>query len=149
MSKQESSGPWSPDPNALFCALVLAPGSFPRNRYFALFEKPAFAEVRKRARRVRSVVDQLLGHGHPKAEIVGEQVMADGRVILSYRVADLAFEHTTALAPLEAAALRYALNRAGASPVSEEERSLVGDCLRKLGEEAASLPEDLRRSLDS
>ncbi|MFC1641857.1 hypothetical protein ACFL5O_04085 [Myxococcota bacterium] len=147
MSERKPSGSWSPDPDALFCALVLVPGLFPRNRFFSLFEQPVFGAVRKRARRVRGVLDQFQGRGAPKAEVVGEQVMADGRVILRYRVADLAFEHTTALAPLEAAVLRYAMNREGGGPLSEDDRLLVVDCLRKLGEEAALLPEDLRLSL--
>ena len=132
------------DPDALFCSLVLSPESFPRNRFFALFEEPKLDAARKRARRVRGILEELLGQGHPKAEIVGEQVMADGQVILSYRVHDLSFERTTALSPLEAATLRYALHRADAGPLGEEDRSLVRSRLGRLGRAIVLLPEELR-----
>jgi hypothetical protein len=135
------------DPDALFCSLVLAPESFPRNRFFLLFEEPRFDAVRKRARRVRGIVEQLLGRGHPKAEIVGEQVMADGQVILAYRVHDLSFERTTALGALEAAALRYALHRAGAGPLGDEDRAMVCGRLRRLGSAQSLLPDELRAEL--
>jgi hypothetical protein len=141
MDHTDANQQWVLHPDALFCALVLAPECFPRNRFFKLYEQPELAAARKRARRVRGIVDQLLERGQTKAEIVGEQVMADGRVLLSYRVNDLAFERTTALGALDAAALRYALHRAGAGVLNEEDRALVCD---RLGEVFALLPPGLR-----
>ncbi len=132
------------DPEALFCSLVLSPESFPRNRFFLMFEEKEFKAVRKRARRVRGIFEQLQGLGQPKAEIVGEQVMADGQVILSYRVHDLSFERTVALGPLEAATLRYALHHAGGGALSDEDRNLVRERLRRLGRATSLLPEWLR-----
>ena len=97
------------DPDALLCAGVLAPGAFSRNKFFELHDTPGARRARKKAKRLRGIIRQLLGHGREKAEVIGEQILDDGRVLLRYRVKDLAFQRTTALTPLEAAVLRYAL----------------------------------------
>jgi hypothetical protein len=125
--------PVSLDPEALLCALVLAPATFSRNRFFLLYEKTALRRVRRRAGHVRSIVRQLLGQGRLKAEVIGEQVLADGRVLLRYRIQDLSYTRTTALSPLEAAVLRYALCRAGEGKVSDEDRAQVELALERLG----------------
>jgi hypothetical protein len=123
------------DLDALFCALVLAPRTFARNRFFTLYEDAAARRVRRRASRVRGIIRQLVGDGRPRGEIVGEQVLDDGQVLLRYRVGELSFARTTALSAVEAAALRYALHRAGAGPLFEEDRRLVEKTLGKLGAE--------------
>lgn len=123
------------DPEALFCALVLAPRTFSRNRFYGLYEDPVLRKVRGRAARVRGIVRQLTGDGRQRGEIVGEQVLDDGRVLIRYRVAELAYSRTTALSALEAAALRYALHRAGAGAVSEDDRARVEDALSRFGDE--------------
>jgi hypothetical protein len=107
------------DPDGLLCALVLVPQAFARNRFFDLYETSQSKAVRRRAARVRSIVRQLLGLGRPRAEVVGEQVLDDGQVLLRYRVSELAFERASALTSLEAAALRYSIHRAGEGPLSE------------------------------
>jgi hypothetical protein len=122
------------DPDALFCALVLAPRTFSRNRFFNLYEDPVLRRVRGRAARVRGIVRQLTAAGRLRGEIVGEQVLEDGRVLLRYRVHELAYYRTTALSVLEAAALRYALHRAGAGPLSEEDRTSVEEALQRFNE---------------
>ncbi|HLV19640.1 MAG TPA: hypothetical protein VKZ49_02120 [Polyangiaceae bacterium] len=121
------------DPSGLLCALVLAPRSFPRNRFHDLFEDPNARRVRRRAAYVRGIIRQLAGDRHPGGEIVGEQVLEDGRVLLHYRVPELAFSRTTALSPLEAAVLRYALHRAGLGALGSEDRRLVQQALGNLG----------------
>jgi hypothetical protein len=121
------------DHDALLCALVLAPQTFSRNRFFALYQDPSLRRIHRRAARVRGILYQLLGLGRPKAELTGEQVLADGQVLIRFRVGELSYERTAALSALEAAALRYALNRAGAGPLEPEERELVTTALRKLG----------------
>ena len=121
------------DLDALLCALVLAPRTFARNRFFALHENPAVRRVRRRASRVRGIIRQLVGNGKAKGEVVGEQVLEDGQVLLRYRVEDLAFARTTALSALEAAALRYALHRAGAGSLEDEDRVKVEEALARLG----------------
>ena len=124
----------SVDPDALFCALVLAPKTFSRNRFFNLYEDPVLRRVRGRAARVRGIVRQLSGAGRLSGEIVGEQVLEDGRVLLRYRVHELAYYRTTALSALEAATLRYALHRAGASPLTDDDRARVEDALERFNE---------------
>lgn len=121
--------------DGLLCALVLAPRVYSRNRFFFVFESAAARQVRRRAARVRGIVRQLLGVGRPKAEIVGEQVMADGRVLLRYRIDELAFERTTALSALEAAVLRTALHQAGQGSLSVEDHALVEEALQCLGKD--------------
>jgi hypothetical protein len=121
------------DPDALLCALILAPRTFPRNRYFTLFEDRTLARVRRRAARVRGIIRQLVGEGRETAEITGEQVLADGRLLVRYRLGYLALNRTTALSRLEAATLHYALHRAGQGALDEEDRRLVESSLERLG----------------
>ena len=123
----------SMDHDALLCALVLAPQTFSRNRFFALFQDPSLRRIRRRAARVRGILNQLLGVGRNKAELIGEQVLEDGQVLIRFRVVDLAYERTAALSALESAALRYALHRAGAGPLEPADRELVLRALEKLG----------------
>ncbi len=122
----------SVDLDALLCALVLVPTAFSRNRFFTLFEQPAALKTRRRASRVRGIIRQLSGTGRVKAEIVGEQVLEDGQVLLRYRVAELGFVRTAALSKLEAATLRFALCRAGGTSVDDSDRELVEHALERL-----------------
>jgi hypothetical protein len=122
------------DLDALLAALILAPRTFSRNRFFWLFERPEAAKIRRRAARVRGILRQLAGTPKPAAEIVGERVLTDGQVHLRYRVEDLGYTRTAALSALEAATLRYALHRAGKSALSHEERSAVEDALGRLNQ---------------
>jgi hypothetical protein len=122
------------DLEALLAALILAPRTFSRNRFFWLFERPEAAKIRRRAARVRGILRQLAGTPKPAAEIVGERVLTDGQVHLRYRVEDLGYTRTAALSALEAATLRYALHRAGKSALSHEERSAVEEALGRLNQ---------------
>lgn len=122
------------DLDALLAALILAPRTFSRNRFFWLFERPEAAKVRRRAARVRGILRQLAGTPQPSAEIVGERVLADGQVHLRYRVQDLGYTRTAALSALEAATLRYALHRAGKCALAAEERGAVEAALARLNQ---------------
>lgn len=129
----------SPDLNALLCALILAPGTYSRNRFFELYETSAARAVRRRALRVRSVLTQLTepwpvldAATGPRARILSERTLEDGRVQLRYRVDDLNLTRTATLERLEAAALRYALYRAGRGEVDPSDRRLVEDALKQL-----------------
>ena len=122
------------DLDALLAALILAPRTFSRNRFFGLFERPEAARVRRRASRVRGILRQLAGTPKPAAEIVGERVLTDGQVLLRYRVEDLGYTRTAALSALEAATLRYALHRAGKASLSHEERAAVEEALGRLNQ---------------
>jgi len=134
--------PQNVDHDGLLCALVLVPDAFARNRFFSLFEDPETKVVRRRAARVRGVLRQLLGMDRPKGEIVGEQVLDDGQVLLIYRVPQLSYERSTALSQLEAAVLRYALHRAGTGELNPSDRDRVRGALRRLGRDI-DLPEAL------
>jgi hypothetical protein len=130
------------DLDALLCALILVPTAFARNRFFKLFENPAALRVRRRASRVRGIIRQLCGVGRIKAEIVGEQVLDDGQVLLRYRVEEIGFSRTAALSRLEAATLRFALFRAGVGTVDGADRELVENALERLSKNLA-LPDGL------
>jgi hypothetical protein len=119
------------DSDALLCALVLAPRTFPRNRFFRMFEDPVIRRVQRRAKRVRGIIRQLVGHGHPAGEIVGEHVLED-RVLLRYQLPHLNYERTTSLAPLEAALIQYAIKRARREIVDAEPQRQVERALSRL-----------------
>jgi hypothetical protein len=122
------------DLDALLAALILAPRTFARNRFFSLFQNPDAARIRRRAARVRGILRQLAGTPRPAAEIVGERVMSDGQVLLRYRVEELNYTRTAALSSLEAATLRYALHRSGKASLSHEEQAAVESALSRLSE---------------
>jgi len=141
VSSKKNAAP-SVDLDALLCALTLVPTAFARNRFFNLFENPAALKVRRRASRVRGIIRQLCGTGRVKAEIIGEQVLDDGQVLLRYRVEELGFSRTAALSRLEAATLRFALFRAGLGNIEAEDRELVERALERLSH-SLELPGDL------
>lgn len=120
------------DDEALLCALVLAPTTFSRNRFFGLFENPARRRLRRRASRVRGIIRQLVAPERGRAEILGERVLEDGQVLLRYRVEELGYSRTTALTRLEAAALRYSLHRAGQGELADEDRKVVEEAIARL-----------------
>ena len=120
------------DLDALLAALILAPRTFARNRFFTLFQNPEAAKIRRRAARVRGILRQLTGTPKPAAEIIGERVLSDGQVHLRYRVDDLGYTRTAALSSLEAATLRYAMHRSGKATLSHEERTAVEGALSRL-----------------
>lgn len=91
-------------------------------------------KVRRRAKRVRGVIRQLLGRGREHAEVLGSQVLEDGRVLLRFRVQNLAFERTVALTELEAALVNYAMHRAGVGELETSDKNLVDEALRHLGD---------------
>jgi hypothetical protein len=137
--RPKKNGSRSVNPEALLCALVLAPNTFARNRFFGMFEDPALRRVRRRAYHVRSILRQLLGTGKERALITGRLELDDTRVLLRYRLDNLKLERTTALSALEFAVLNYALHRAGRGDLEEEERVRVENALRSLGADDAAL----------
>jgi hypothetical protein len=120
------------DDEALLCALVLAPATFSRNRFFGLFEDARRKRLRRRASRVRGIIRQLMSPERGRAEILGERVLDDGQVLLRYRVEELGYSRTAALSRLEAAALRYSLHRAGQGELDDDDRKMVEDAISRL-----------------
>lgn len=121
------------DPESLMCALVLAPRTFSRNRFFSLYEDPLVRRAWRRAARIRGIVRQMSEDGGRASEIVGEQVLDDGRHLIRYRVAHLKFVRTTALSRLESALLRYALYRVLSQALDPADRRQVEEALARLG----------------
>lgn len=121
------------DDSALFAALVLVPATFSRNRFFGLFEDPERRRLRRRAARVRGIVRQLVSPERGRAEIVGERVLEDGRVVLRYTVDEMGYSRTASLSKLEASVLRYALARAGIVTLPDEDKKVVEQSLSRLG----------------
>lgn len=121
----------------LLCALVIAPQVYARNRFFEAFEQPMLRRVRRRAALLRGIVRQLCNTVGRRGVIVGEQVMADGRVLLRYVVPELNFARTTALSSLEAALLRYLVARAQNRPSAPDDQKQIELALSGL---AAGLP---------
>ncbi len=125
-------------PDALLCALVLAPNTFARNRFFGLYEDPVLRRVRRRAYHVRSILRQLLGQGSERALLIGRLELDDARVLLRYRLDNLKLERTTALSALESSVLSYALHRAGQGELEDTDRARVEEALRTLNEPLTS-----------
>ncbi|MCC6215265.1 MAG: hypothetical protein IT376_10370 [Polyangiaceae bacterium] len=121
------------EPGALLCALVLVPGAYSRNRFYEWFAGAELARVRRRAARVRSVLRQLGAAGAQAAVLLGEQRLADGTVLLRYRVPGASLTRTLSLAPLEKAALRYALHRSRGDALDPADREVVEAALARLG----------------
>ena len=117
----------------MLCALVLAPQTFTRNKFFELFEQPTLKKSRRRAKRLRGIIRQLLGQGREPAEIVGRYELADGSVLLKYQVLRLNYVRTTSLSNLEASLVNYAIHHAGAGPLDDEDKIAVEQALAGLG----------------
>jgi hypothetical protein len=76
--------PTFPDPEAMVVALVLSPASYPRNRFFALFNIAPLRKARWRAAQLRGLVNAL---ARPKDPITDYGIRPhDTGKILSYRV---------------------------------------------------------------
>ncbi|MGK3998099.1 hypothetical protein [Sorangium sp. So ce1024] len=111
------NGPPPIDLEALFVALVLAPSTFSRNRFYALYTDPATRRVRRRAALVRSLVRQLVAG----ADRAGLAPAASGGALLTYDVPSLGLKRTAALDALELAVLRIAVARGKVAPSGPQE----------------------------
>lgn len=130
-----------PDLEALLVALVLAPATYSRNRFFELYTDPAVRRVRRRAALVRSIVRHVVSPEEGRRGTITRVVPAAGGFLeLTYTVPALGLRRTTILDPLEAALVRFALGRGskgedGASPLlapEEGDRSRIEAVLRRL-----------------
>ena len=136
MTPAASTAPPPPDldSEALAVALSVAPGVWSRNKLFSLFKDPRLARARARARLVRSVVGELARH--PDVQ-VAEPVEASGHVRFAYAIAELSFSRRVDLSRLEAATVRYLLEKANARiaglACTDADRALVEHTLCRLG----------------
>jgi hypothetical protein len=126
------------DADALLCALVLAPRTFSRNRFFSLFTQAEAKHARARAAELRAIVRHLSGHRGVRATV--REVGADngGFMRLRYDVPGIRLERTAILDALELALVRFALWRIAGDPapgrlgVTKDDRSLVQRAISKL-----------------
>ena len=130
------------DREALLCALVLAPFTFARNRFFALFTDPSARRTRSRAAQLRTIVRHFSAQQQLRAEVRDLAPREEGGVVLRYGVNQLALQRTAMLEPLEIAVIRFALSRRprassdeihDAMKLTDEDRRLVEGALSKLG----------------
>jgi hypothetical protein len=130
------------DRGALLCALVLAPTTFARNRFYALFTESSARRTRSRAAQLRTIVRHF-AHDNPRAEL-GELVpLEDGTFLLRYAIRRLKLKRASVLDRLELSLLRFAIGRRmrpGAEPlapglsVGAEDRTVVFAAIAKLGD---------------
>lgn len=123
--------PLALDPDALLVALVLAPATYSRNRFFEMYQDPAVRRVRRRAAHIRGVVRQVTAReGEPRFSPVAED-----RVELGYEVPSLGLRRTVLLDPIELSLVRFAMARArdaGSPPPSDPDRIRVEEALARL-----------------
>lgn len=139
-----------PDLEALLVALVLAPATYSRNRFFDLYKDPAVRRVRRRATFVRSVVRHLAPMGSLEpGSIVHVASMPSGRVELTYVVSSLGLRRTATLEPVEAALVRFAMSRAqggvadpGPLTADDADRLRIEAALRRLAPLSSLAPQD-------
>jgi hypothetical protein len=133
-------GPVAIDREALLAALVLAPTTYSRNRFFELYKDPEVRHVRRRAAQIRSIVRHVTGADPAgPGEIVSLGPGAGDRVRLVYTVPALGLTRTALLDPIEIALVRFALARAGgargsgATPSSDDsDRARIEAALARL-----------------
>lgn len=119
------------DRDALLCALVLAPSTYSRNRFFSLYQDDEFRVVRRRASIVRSLVRQLARQSSaPSVEPAG-----DGWVLLTIDQPELSLRRSTRLQALELALVRYQVARAQGVK-ADAERAPIEEALARLGPSA-------------
>ena len=125
------------DREALLAALVLAPATWSRNRFFDLYKDPDARRVHRRAALLRGVVRHLarIDPATP-GENVQVEPRADGRCALGYVVSTIGLRRTVTLDPIELSLLRFATGRIRGSesplPASELDRRAIEAALARL-----------------
>lgn len=129
------------DREALLVALVLAPATYSRNRFFDLYTDVEVRRVRRRAGQMRSVINQLVRPGITSRR---DPPDAEGLVRLRYEVPAIGLRRTVLLAPIELSLLRYALSRVqdgGALlPTDDPDRRRIEIALSRLAPVSAAVP---------
>jgi hypothetical protein len=107
----------APDLEALLVALVLAPATYSRNRFFSMYTDPEVRRVRRRASMIRSIVRHL---AHISLAAQGDTLTIEpvggGCVALTYLVPSIGLRRTSILDELELALVRFAVARAPKGP---------------------------------
>ncbi|MGZ6096474.1 MAG: hypothetical protein ACXWUG_30810, partial [Polyangiales bacterium] len=103
--------PPSPDllPEALVAGLVFRIPEAARNRHFALHQGEAGARARKRAARLRGLLQQIVGAFGP-ANRVSLEMHEDGELTIRYVLAKLGLMRSARMSLAELSMLRVALS---------------------------------------
>ncbi len=121
-----------PEKDALVVGMTLVPGLLPRNRVFALYERPEVRQAKRRSAELRGIVWQLTS---AQGDVEGLAVDRSGDACeLRYRVPGLRIERRALLTELELACVRYLAGRAGVAGfhASDEDRGWIDAALRQL-----------------
>ena len=117
------------DVEAIQVALVLAPATYPRNRFWWLFRDPELRKARWRAAQLRGLVRALTGPG----VVVESQVdLPTGGRVLSYRQESINLRGKVTLQAHEAAVIDVAVARIQGKPVPGEAMAAVQQLLARL-----------------
>lgn len=128
------------DVEALLVALVLAPATYSRNRFFDLYADPGARRARRRAALIRSIVRHVAAFDEERhGDIVEARPALDGTISLTYVVPAMGLRRTTTLEPIEMALIRYAITRARACavlapplPEGDPDRLRIEEALHRL-----------------
>lgn len=122
--------PTYPDPEAMVVALVLSPSSYPRNRFFALFNIAPLRKARWRAAQLRGLVNAL---ARPQAPVTDYSIRHhESGKVLSYRVPSMNLRVRAFLQPHEAAVVELAVARIRGEAPPSEAASTVNRWLSRL-----------------
>lgn len=140
------SPPFSIDREALLAALVIAPATYSRNRFFELYRDPAAYRVRRRASQLRDIVRHVTRvDPAERGESVSFAPAGGGRVELTYAVPALNLQRRALLDPIELSLVRFAMARAGhvgGPPPGDPDRARVEAALARLAPPVGSAPAD-------
>ena len=119
------------DAEALTLAMSVAPSAYSRNRMFSLFSDPRVAKARSRASLVRSLARDLARS--PRATVTRRE-LANDRVALTIRVADMHYTRNVELSIAELSVLSFLCDRekTRALTCGPEDRALVERVLARL-----------------
>ena len=137
-----AAGPIAVDREALLAALVIAPATYSRNRFFELYKDPEVFRVRRRASQLRSIVRHVTRAAPgEEGEIVSVADAGGDRVELTYTVRALGLRRTAVLSPIELSLVRFAMARAlGGPPPGDPDRARVEAVLARLHPDAREVP---------
>ena len=110
---------FSLDAEALLAALVLAPSTYSRNRFFDLYRRPEMRRIRRRAAVLRSITRQLTTQKHDGLRV---STTTSGDLEISYSVPELGFSRRASLKPFEASLVRYVVANRSASALDASPR---------------------------
>jgi len=124
------------DEDGLLAALVLAPGTYSRNRFFTLFREPRYRRVRRKAAQLRGLLRHL-ARTNGTVVIDAREALPDGGEAIRYHVDRLSLTAEVRLEPFEVALVNVALAIARKEEPPAEAAALVNAAVLRLGPDVA------------